>query len=304
MSDILPPSANIPATEAGGLMSIEFTLWAQSITTTINETTEVDAGTADGQTLRWEATSSTWEASSALLVNDAGNVTTTGDLTCASLTSTGIDDNATSTAMTIDSAESINIGAAAVDVNTEGIKLGTAGVSSVFFRDGGAAFTMVGTASQTLMDMYDTGGNSFVGSISITSTNTAYNTSSDERMKTNFRPITNGLAAVKRLVDDGILCEFQWISELGKDPNAPFVAGVKAQAIYDLSNGRIGAPGEGPRTAEIGSVYGQDKDGNDLTVTPWGVDMTALIPHALAAINDLRLMVQDLETRVAALEAP
>jgi hypothetical protein len=34
----------------------------------------VPDGTADGQTLRWEADTSTWDASSALIVDDAGNV--------------------------------------------------------------------------------------------------------------------------------------------------------------------------------------------------------------------------------------
>jgi len=43
----------------------------------------VNIGTADGQTLRWEDSTSEWEATSALVVDDAGNVTATGDLTAA-----------------------------------------------------------------------------------------------------------------------------------------------------------------------------------------------------------------------------
>ena len=49
----------------------------------------VNVGTADGQTLRWEADNSAWEATSALVVDDAGNVTATGDLTAASFIGDG-----------------------------------------------------------------------------------------------------------------------------------------------------------------------------------------------------------------------
>ena len=41
-------------------------------------------GLADGNTLRWEDSASEWQATSALVVDDAGNVTATGDLTATS----------------------------------------------------------------------------------------------------------------------------------------------------------------------------------------------------------------------------
>ena len=46
-------------------------------------------GLADGNTLRWEDSASEWQATSALVVDDAGNVTATGDLTAASFIGDG-----------------------------------------------------------------------------------------------------------------------------------------------------------------------------------------------------------------------
>lgn len=43
----------------------------------------ITAGAADGQTMRWEASTSTWDPTSAVLIDDSGNVTLSGTLTAS-----------------------------------------------------------------------------------------------------------------------------------------------------------------------------------------------------------------------------
>ena len=71
----------------------------------------------------------------------AGAITVTGSLTTAGFTSTGIDDNATSTAITIDASEN-------VEINTGNLVIGTSGKGIDFSADGNAA----GMTSEVLDD--------------------------------------------------------------------------------------------------------------------------------------------------------
>jgi hypothetical protein len=113
-----------------------------------------------------------------------------------------------------------------------------------------------------------------VGNISVTSTSTAYNTSSDYRLKTNLEPLT---AAVARLLQIPVH-RFNWLA----DPNGSKVDGFlahEAQAIVPES------------------VTGH-KDEVDAEGKPvhQGIDQSKLVPLLVAA-------VQELAARVAALEA-
>lgn len=104
-----------------------------------------------------------------------------------------------------------------------------------------------------------------VGNISVTGSATAFNTSSDERQKNDFLPID------PTLIDQIDVYDFAWNS----DGIRAF--GVKAQEI-DLIIPRVVFKGDNPET--------------DM----WSVNYTQLIPMLIAK-------VQDLETRLAALEA-
>ena len=64
-------------------------------------------------------TAGTVTASRALVVDANKDIATLGNVTMGNLTSTGIDDNATSTAITIDSSENVLIGATSVQGTTE-----------------------------------------------------------------------------------------------------------------------------------------------------------------------------------------
>ena len=111
-----------------------------------------------------------------------------------------------------------------------------------------------------------------VGSIDVTTTATAYSTSSDYRLKEAPTPLTGGLATVGQLNP----CEFAWKSD--------------------------GSIGRGFIAHEIQSVVPEavtgQKDAVDAEGRPQyqGVDAAKLVPYLVAA-------VQELSAKVAALEA-
>jgi hypothetical protein len=111
-----------------------------------------------------------------------------------------------------------------------------------------------------------------VGTISVTTTATAYNTSSDYRLKENPTPLIGGLATIDQLQP----CEFTWRSDgsTGRGFIAHELQAVVPEAV----------------TGEKDAV---DADGNP---EYQGVDAAKLVPYLVSA-------VQELKTRVEALEA-
>jgi hypothetical protein len=110
-----------------------------------------------------------------------------------------------------------------------------------------------------------------VGSVSTTSTATAFNTSSDYRLKENVQPMTGGLATVAALKP----VNYDWI--IDKSAGEGFIA-HELQAVI---------PG-----AVVGEKDALNEDGS---IKPQGVDFSKIVPHLVAAI-------QELTTRLAALE--
>ena len=109
------------------------------------------------------------------------------------------------------------------------------------------------------------------GTIVCTTTNTAYTSSSDYRMKENVQPMTGGLstiAALKPVI-------FDWIPS--KTAGEGFIA-HELQAVIPAA-----VSGEKDALYEDGSINAQ------------GVDFGKIVPHLVAA-------VQELTTRLAALE--
>lgn len=104
-----------------------------------------------------------------------------------------------------------------------------------------------------------------VGTISVTASATAYNTSSDERLKHDFQPIDPSL------IDQIDVYDFAWNHDNSR------AYGIKAQELYTLF----------PYM-----VFRGDDPVNDM----WSVDYAKLVPLLIAK-------VQDLEARLAALEA-
>lgn len=109
------------------------------------------------------------------------------------------------------------------------------------------------------------------GSISITGSTTAYNTSSDYRLKDSVESLTGGLAAVEAMQPRS----YKW-KDGGKDA-VGFIAHELQAVVPDAVTGEKDAV---------------DADGK---MIPQGVDASKLIPHLVAAIQELSARVRQLE---------
>jgi len=125
-----------------------------------------------------------------------------------------------------------------------------------------------------------------VGSISVNSSSTAYNTSSDYRLKENQTAITDGITRLKTLkpyrfnwkVDPDTKVDGFFAHEVTAVPEA--ISGTKdAVATEDSEEAKKGDP-----------IYQQ-------------IDQSKLVPLLTAALQEAVAKIETLETKVAALEA-
>jgi hypothetical protein len=106
-----------------------------------------------------------------------------------------------------------------------------------------------------------------VGSISVTTTATAYNTSSDYRLKQNVEPMVGGLAKLAQLKPSTF--EFKAEPDVKVDG---FIAHEVQSVVPQAVNG--------------------EKDGEEMQ----GLDMSKLVPVLVAAVQELAAKVEALET--------
>ena len=121
---------------------------------------------------------------------------------------------------------------------------------------------------------FQTNGASQVGSISFTNTNTAYNTSSDQRLKTNITPANSAIRSILDFPVD----QFDWI-ESGEHQDFGAVAQKAVNFIPEMVN----APAD-PEAI-------------------WGIDWSKAVPRLVKAIQELSAQNNALEARLAQLEA-
>jgi len=117
------------------------------------------------------------------------------------------------------------------------------------------------------------------GAITVTGTTTAYNTSSDYRLKDNVQPMTGALAKVALLKP----CTFQWKAD-GSDGEG-FIAHELAEVCHHA------VFGEKDATNDEGEILAQS------------VDASFLIATLTAAIQEQQAMITALTNRITALEA-
>ena len=171
---------------------------------------------------------------------------------------------------------------------------------------------------------------STVGTITTSTTATAYNTSSDPRIKTEFETISSQSAydLIEQAHDEKIIGEFAFKT----DPTTK-VWGYNAHKALDLQAGFGGTEGDGSRDLNLGDVYEEatyetvevevtpavlDEEGVEITpavmgteqreltpeklVTPAGVDQSKRVPMLEAAIYQLIQDNKALTLRLEALE--
>jgi len=144
---------------------------------------------------------------------------------------------------------------------------------------------------------------STVGSISVTASATAYNTSSDYRLKTDVQPMTGATERLKALKP----VNFEWISS-GERVDG-FLAHEAAEVVPEAVTGEKDAM----RTEEYEVTPAVlDDDGNVVTEAVMGtrevpdyqgIDQAKLVPLLTAALQEAVSKIEALETRIAALEA-
>ena len=160
----------------------------------------------------------------------------------------------------------------------------------------------VGNSGVTLANaLYFTNANGAVGNIQTSGTTTAYNTSSDPRLK-DFKAAPTD-AEVNAKFDDlfGCFKTFNWKN----DPTGDLVWGFDAHATIDAGLD-MGSEGEGSRDLALGDVYKTDEaeldeDGVEIKaaiehkVSPAGVDQSKAVPILLAKIEQLERRLKALE---------
>jgi hypothetical protein len=270
----------------------------------------VGQGSADGQTLRWEADTSTWDATSDLVIDDAGNVgigTTTPDskfvvsdaggfgvevlpssaggsviqtydrtglawtklqLSASEFVVTA--GNPITEAMRIDSTGNLLVGTTIFPANTVsgfGYEAANTRIRVTSDINSAAIFSSQSATTGDLVSFIKV--NTGVGSISCSTTATAYNTSSDYRLKENVVPLPDALDRVALLKP----CRFNFIADASYKVDG-FIA-HEAQAV-------------------VPEAVTGEKDGEEMQ----GIDQSKLVPLLTAAIQELTARVEQLEAQL------
>ena len=118
-----------------------------------------------------------------------------------------------------------------------------------------------------------------VGSISVSSTATTYNTSSDYRLKTDAQPMTGATARLKALNP----VNFEWISDGTR------VDGFLAHEAQEVVPESV-----------TGTKDALDEEGNP---EYQGIDQSKLVPLLTAALQEALTKIEALEVRITNLEA-
>ena len=162
-----------------------------------------------------------------------------------------------------------------------------------FYRGGdGAAIAFFRSQSQ-------------VGSISVTSSNTAYNTSSDYRLKENIVPLDGAIDRIKQLNP----YRFNFI----KDGPSRVVDGFVAHEVSGIVPEAVTGEKDAMRTEEYTITPAVKNETGNITTEAvmgerevpdyQGIDQAKLVPLTIAALQEALAKIETLEAKVAALEA-
>jgi hypothetical protein len=118
-----------------------------------------------------------------------------------------------------------------------------------------------------------------IGSVSFTTTATAFNTSSDYRLKENVQPMVGALAKVSQLNP----CTYNW--KLDGSNGEGFIAHELQAVVPEAVTGEKDAVNE------------------DGSIKPQGIDTSFLVATLTAAIQEQQSMIQELKAELDALKA-
>ena len=144
--------------------------------------------------------------------------------------------------------------------------------------------------------------NGHVGGIRTTGSSTAYDTSSDYRLKENIVPISDGITRLKTLKPS----RFNFKADVSTTIDG-FLAHEAATAVPEAISGTKDGMkalyyGEGDEIP-TGKVIGDFKGYSETEPEYQGIDQSKLVPLLTAALQEAITKIETLETKVAALEA-
>ena len=205
----------------------------------------------------------------------------------------------------IDSSGNLLVGKTASSSSTVGAELlptATAGYIASFTSDAQRAVIANRlTSDGELYSMRRSG--TVVGTISVTASATAYNTSSDYRLKEAIAPMTGALAKVAALKP----CTYKWKVD-GSDGQG-FIAHELAEIVPECVTGAKDAVGEQQYVItpairnEEGNTVTDAVMGTRIAPVYQGIDTSFLVATLTAALQEAHGLIKNLEQRVAALEA-
>ncbi len=206
-------------------------------------------------------------------------------------------------AMRIDSSRNVGIGRTVyTSVSTDGHWFDADGWVSHSANGTTAMYLNRNTDDGNLVSCYRSG--SYVGGISVTTTATAYNTSSDYRLKDNITAITSGIDRLKQLKPSRF--NFKVDEDVTVDG---FVAHEVSSVVPEAITGEKDAmkDEEYEVTPAVEASEGVDAVpavmGTRSVPDYQGIDQAKLVPLLTAALQEAITKIETLETKVAALEA-
>src|SRR5262245_34372512 len=146
--------------------------------------------------------------------------------------------------------------------------------------------------------------NGLAGQITTTNATTAYGTSSDIRLKTDLGPATDArtmMDAIKviQYEQTGPIPIEPYVAVQGAEPPADqTLIGVSAQQLYTIYPHAVIPP-----APEKDDDYDPDARPGEKGFLPWMVDHSKLVPMLMATLQQACARIDDLEARIAALEA-
>jgi len=206
--------------------------------------------------------------------------------------STGIDDNADATAITIDSSERVGIGTASpdcklrVDDSVNQSILAGVNSSSSFSSNGVFLQLSRNTTNNSFyaIGYYNAGAGNYkfrvADSGNVTNTNNSYGSISDEKLKENIVDATPKLEKLKQVR----IVNFNFIDDNQKQ------IGVIAQELENIFPSMVE---ESPD---------KDEDGKDLNTTTKQVKYSVFVPILIKALQEANSKIEELETRIQTLE--
>ena len=191
--------------------------------------------------------------------------TNTGDFNASLSFGTSSED------MRLDASGNLLVGKTLNSATDDGLSLLPSGRVNIVNNNGGSA---------VIVQSFYNDSASAAGYISITGTATSYNTSSDQRLKENVVSLDGAVDRIKQLS----VHRFNFIA----DPNIT-VDGFLAHEVAEVVPEAI-----------TGTKDEVDDEGNPVYQ---GIDQSKLVPLLTAALQEALTKIDDLETRLSALEA-